>query len=115
MDLEFKPKSDVPTLESVCANIARPKREIHSKIIVGIRNIVGNIQDLSDFQVYMKFKSVVMNLDYYFRPEESSWPMVLLEVFMPHLVDWPTHLRLEKINEFQDFIMKVENDLNANE
>ena len=54
MDLEFKSESDVPTLEIICANIARLKREIHSKIIVSIRNIVGNIQDLSHFQVYMK-------------------------------------------------------------
>lgn len=63
----------------------------------------------------MKFKLVVMNLDKFFKPEESSWPVVLLEVFMPHLVDWPTKIRLDKIYEIQDFIMKVESDLKANE
>ena len=94
MDLDVRSKSGLPSLESVRENIERLKREIHSKVVIHIRNAIGNIQDLSGFQVYMKFKSIVMNLDGYFRPEESSWPMVLFEVFMPHSVDWPTHLIL---------------------
>ena len=41
--------------------------------------------------------------------------MVLLEFFMPHLVDWSAQSRLEKIIEFQDFIIEIESALNANE
>lgn len=63
----------------------------------------------------MKFKLVVMNLDGLIRPKESSWPMLLLEVFMPHSVDWLAKSRLDKIFEFQDFIMEIENAFNANE
>ena len=63
----------------------------------------------------MKFKSAVMNLDEFFRPDESSWPMVLLEIFMPHSVNWPAKSRLDKICEFQDYIMEYECDLKANE
>ena len=63
----------------------------------------------------MKFKSVVMNLDESFKPKKPSWSMMLLKVFMPHLVDWSTKSRLEKIIEFQDFIIEIESALNANE
>ena len=41
--------------------------------------------------------------------------MVLLEDFMPHSVDWSAKSRLEKIIEFQDFIIEIESALNTNE
>lgn len=63
----------------------------------------------------MKFKLVVMNLVESDRPEESSWPVVLLEIFMPHSIDWPSKIRVEKIYEIQVFIMEIENALKANE
>ena len=72
MDSESRSESDVPTLESVRANIARLKRKIHDKIVIMIRNKIGNIKGLSNFQVYMNFKLVVMNLDGYIKPKESS-------------------------------------------
>ena len=99
MDSESRSKNDVPTPKSVHANIARLKRRIHDKTVFILRNTIGDIKGLSGFQIYMKFKSVVMNLDEFFRPEESSWLVVLLEFFMPRSVDWPTNIRLDKIYE----------------
>ena len=97
MDSESRSKSDVPTLESVHANIARLKRKIHNKTIIMIRNKIGDIKGFSGFQIYMNFKLIVMNLDEFFGPNESSWLVVLLEVFMPHSIDWSEKSRLDKI------------------
>lgn len=115
MESESRSENDAPTLESVCANIARLKRRIHDKTILMLRNMIGDVRGLSGFQIYMKFKSVVMNLDEFFRPEESSWPVVLLEVFIPRSVNWPAKIRLDKMCEIKEFIMEVENALKANE
>ena len=115
MDYDSRSENDVPTLKSIRANIARLKRKIHYKTVLMLRSTIGDIKGLSGFQIYMKFKSVVMNLDEFFRPKESSWPVVLLEVFMPHSVDCPANIRLDKIYEIQDFIMEVESDLKGNE
>ena len=115
MDLESRSKNDVPTLESVYANIVKLKRKIHDKAVIIIRNTIGDIKGLSEFQIYMKFKLIVINLDGHIRPEESSWPMVLLEFFMPHSIDWSEKSRLDKIFEFQDLIMEIEGYLNDNE
>lgn len=100
MDFEFRSQNDVPTPESVRANIARLKRKIHDNIVLTLRSKIGNIMSLNGFQTYMKFKSVVMNLDESFRLEKSSWPIVLLEVFMPDSNDWLENSRLEKTIEF---------------
>ena len=51
MDLESIFENDMPTLESVHANIARLKREIHNKTAIHIRNVIGNVKGLSNFQV----------------------------------------------------------------
>ena len=100
MDSKSRSKNDVPTLESIRANIAWLKREIHNKTVIGIRNTICSIKGLNGFQTYMKFKSVVMNLDEFFRPDKSSWPMAPIEFFIPHLVDWQAKLRLDKLYEF---------------
>ena len=55
-----------------------------------------------------------MDLDVFSWLGESSWPFVLLDVFMSDSIDQVAKSRLENIFEFQDFIMRVENDLSAN-
>ena len=101
-------------LERLHAKIARLKRENHDHLVFILRNRIGYIKDL-DGQTYMKFKHDVMNLDEHDRPEKSSWPMLLLEIFMPHSVDWSAESRLDKTCEFQDYIMEYESELKANE
>ena len=56
-----------------------------------------------------------MNLDKSFRPEESSWPMFLLEIFTPHSLDWPEEARSQDIFKFHNIIMEYESVLKANE
>ena len=114
MDSKSRSESDVPTLESVCANIARLKRKIHDKTILMLRNKIGDVKGLSGLQIYMKFKSAVMNFDESFRPEKSSWPMFLLELFTPHSIDWPEEARSQEIIKFHDIIMEMEYELKAN-
>ena len=86
-------------LKSLRAKIARLEREDHDHMVFILRNKIGYIKDLDGFQTYMKFKHEVMNLDELDRPEKSSWPKLLLEIFMPHSVDWPAKIRLDKIYE----------------
>lgn len=115
MDSESTSENDVPTLESVCTNIAKLKRKIHGKTIIMIRNTIGDIKGMNGCQIYIKFKSVVMNLDGHILPKESLWSMVCLEFFMPHSIDWSVKSRLEKVTEIRDFVMEIESALNANE
>ena len=98
MDYESRSKNDVPTPESVRANLARLKRKIHDYVVLMLRITIGDIKGLNGFQTYMKFKLVVMNLDKFFRPEESSWPVVLFKVFMPHSNDLAAKIRFMKSN-----------------
>lgn len=79
-----------------------------------LRSKIGDVKDLDGFKTYMKFKHEVMNLAKSDRPEESSWPMVLLEVFMPRSIDWLAKIRVDKIYEIQVFIMKIESTVKAN-
>lgn len=51
METESRSESDVPTLESVHANIARLKRMIHDKTILMLRNMIGDMKALSGFQI----------------------------------------------------------------
>ena len=44
MELESRSESVVPTLESFCANIIELKRRIHDKIVIMIRNTIGDIK-----------------------------------------------------------------------
>ena len=41
-------------LESLCAKIARLKRENHDHLVFILRNRIGYIKDLDGFQTYMK-------------------------------------------------------------
>ena len=63
------------------------RKELYDQIVILIRSRFGDIYDLSGFQVYMKFKSVVIDLDVFSRPKESLWPFVLLDVFMLDSID----------------------------
>ena len=92
-------------------NIARLKRKIRDKTVLMLRSSIGDIKGLSGLQIYLKFRSVVMNLDESFRPKEPSWPVVLLEIFMPKSVHWPAKIRLDKIYEIRDFVTEVESAL----
>ena len=56
-----------------------------------------------------------MNLHESYRPEKSSWPIFLLEVFTPHSVHWPDEARSQKIIEFQGIITEFEYKLKTNE
>ena len=114
MDFESRFENDVPTHESVCADIARLKREIHNKTVLTIKSRIGDVKGLDGLQIYIKFKSAIMNLHESYRPEKSSWPMLLLEIFTPHLVYWSAESRFKKIIKFQDIITKIECDLKAN-
>ena len=49
--------------------------------------MVGSVQGLEDNQVYERFQSALMELHISLRPKESSWPIALLDVFMPNLVN----------------------------
>ena len=60
----------------------------------------------------MKARSVLMDMPISLKLDESSWPIIFLEDFVPNSIDWPTHLRLERVVQIQDFITKIENDLN---
>ena len=115
MESESRFESDVPTLESVCANIARLKRKIHDKTILTLRSTIGNVKGLDGLQIYVKFKSAVMNLHESCRLEKSSWPMFLLEIFTPHSVDSPKEARSQEIIKFHDIIIGMECELKANE
>lgn len=55
-----------------------------------------------------------MELHVSLRPEETSFPIVFLEVFMPDSVDWPTHLRLKSLLQIEEYIKKMEGDLYKN-
>ena len=105
MDPESKYQDE---LESLRAKIARLEKEDHDNLVFILRYRIGDVKGLSGLQIYMKFKSVVMNLDKSFRPEESSWPMFLLEIFTPHSVDWPEEARSQEITEFQNIIIEME-------
>ena len=76
------------------------RKELHNQIVNLIGNKVSSIQDPFGIQFYMKFKLLLMDLDVSSRPKESSWPHVLLDVFILDSIDWPTHLRLEKVIQF---------------
>ena len=92
MESDLRSKISLPnseSLETMNDNIARLKWKIRDKIVLMLRSKIGDIKGLSGLQIYMKFKSVVMSLDKSFRPEESSWPVFLLEIFTPHSVNWP--------------------------
>ena len=56
-----------------------------------------------------------MNLHESYRPEKSSWPMFLLEIFTPHLVHWPEEARSQEIIRFQNIVMEYESVLKTNE
>ena len=66
MDSKSRSENDVPTPRSVHANIARLIRKIKDKTVLMLRNMIGDIKGLNGFQIYMKFKSIVMNLDEFF-------------------------------------------------
>ena len=58
------------------------------EIVTLIRNELGSIQGLSEIQVYMSLELVLMNLIVSLRPKDSSWPIILLEVFMLNSINW---------------------------
>ena len=60
MDPRFE--SDELTLETVNDNIARLKRKIRDKTVLTLRSSIGDIKGLSGLQIYLKFRSVIMNL-----------------------------------------------------
>ena len=115
MESDLRSKVSLSSYESVIENISILKKELHNMIVTLIRSVVGSIQGLRDDQVYIKFKSTLMKLHISLRPKESSWPIIFLDVFMPHLVNWPTHLRLQKILHVEDLFKKFESDLSRNE
>ena len=67
-------------------NIAMLKKEIHNKIVNFIRKMVGSIQGLGDYQVYIKFKSALMKLHFSLRSKEYLLP-IFLDVFMCDLIN----------------------------
>ena len=75
--------------------------------------MVGSVQGLENDQIYEKFKSTLMELYVSLRPKESSWPIDFLDIFIPNLVNWPSHLRLHKIFHVDSLFKKFENDLNS--
>ena len=97
MNSNDRSENCLPSYESVCEDIAKLRSDLCSQLTTFIRNLVGNTHGQSDFQIYMKVKSVLMDLPISLKPKEASWPIIFLEVFMPDSIDWPTHLRLEKV------------------
>ena len=112
MNLDDRSKNGLPSYESVCEDIAKLGNELRSQLLTLIRNSVGNIDDQSDVQVYMKARSVLMDLPNSLKIDESSWPIVFLEAFVPDSVNWLAHLRLERVVQIQDFIANIEDNLN---
>ena len=102
-------------LENLREKIAKLKKENYDDLVFILRNKIGCIKNIDGFHTYMKFKHEVMNLDELGRPEKSSWPMLLMEIFMPYSVDWSARSRLDKFFEFQDYIMEYESALKAKE
>ena len=111
MNLDDRSENCLPRYESVCEDIAKLRSDLCSQLITLIRNLVGSTHDQSDVQIYMKARSVLMDMPISLKPDESSWPIIFLEAFVPNSIDWPTHLRLEKGCQIQDFIMEIENDM----
>ena len=75
-------------------NIAILKEELHYKMFGFIRNVVGCISGQTNSQVYMKFKSALMELHISLRSKESLWPIVFLDISMLDSINWLAHLRL---------------------
>ena len=75
--------------------------------------MVGSVQGLEDYQIYERFKSILMELHVSLRTKESSWPIAFLDVFMPNSVNWLSHLRVQKIFHVDSLFKKNENVLNS--
>jgi hypothetical protein len=115
MESNLRSEVSLPSYESVIGDIAMLKRKLRSQLITFIRNVVGSIQGQYNIQAYIKFKSALMELYFSLRPKKSSWPITFLDTFMLDSVDWPSHLRLQKILKVEDLFKKLESDLSNNE
>ena len=87
MNLYDRSEDCLPSYESVCEDIAKLRSELHSQLLTFIRNLVGSTHGQSDVQIYMKARSVLVDLPISLKPKEASWPIVFLEVFMPNSID----------------------------
>ena len=112
MDSESEYQDEI---ESLRAKLAKLEKEDHDNLVSILRYRIGDVEGLDGLQIYIRFKLEVMNLHESYRPEKSSWPIFLLEIFTPHSVHWPDEARSQKIIEFQDIITEFEYKLKTNE
>ena len=101
MDSESEYQDEI---ESLRAKLAKLEKEDHDSLVSILRYRIGDVEGLDGLQIYIRFKSEVMNLHESYRPEKSSWPMFLLEIFTPHSVDWLDEARSQEIIKFQGSI-----------
>ena len=69
MDSHFRFESGLPSYVSVCENVAKLKRELSDKLNIFIRNAIGGREGQSYVQIYLKFKLVLMDVDFSLRPK----------------------------------------------
>ena len=62
MDLFSKFESDIQSYEDMHKEVEMLRQEMYDQTIIYIRNEIGSVQGLSEIQIYMNFKLVLMNL-----------------------------------------------------
>ena len=115
MELDIRSKVSLTRDDNVLEDIVEVRKELYNQIVSFIRNSIGSGQGLGDDQIYVKFKSSLMELYFDLRPKETSWPIVLLDTFMPDLVNWQAHLRVQNIFHVESLFKKFDSDLSINE
>ena len=55
-----------------------------------------------------------MELHFSLRPKESLLSTLFLEVFVLDSVDWISHIKLQKLLKFEEYIKKMESELYNN-
>jgi hypothetical protein len=98
----------LPCHESVLSEIQILRKELYDELVVSIRHEVGDIKDLNDVQVFLKFWKALTALHDSLRPERSVWPAFFLDVFVPDSINWLAHVRSERILQIEELLSTLE-------